>query len=72
MFAREASTGNIYWQAENYGAWLYNTYTGAVYEVYAECDDEDIATLAGCMVQVSVRDTYDQPAALNPYASGVP
>ena len=63
------------------GAFLYNAYTGAVYEVAAYCHDEDIPVinhvgtfsyLAGCMFKAPVRDTYNQPAALNPFASGVP
>ena len=72
MFARESSTGNIYYQDDNFGAWLYNAFTGAVYEVRAVCDDEDFSVLAGCMAKVPVKDTYNQPAMLDPNASGLP
>lgn len=71
MFARAASVQNIEYQANNYGAWLYNAYSGAVYEVHAECNDDDFSALAGCMVRVPVRDTYNLPASLNPHASGI-
>ena len=74
MFARETAGTSIYDEA----AWLYNTYTGAVYEVLALCheeEDEDFeafSVLAGCIVKVPVKDTYNQPAAMSPYASGLP
>ena len=61
-------------------AWLYNVYTGEVYEVFAVCHDQAqpnsdeigaYSYVGGCMVKAPVRDTYDQPAALNPHASGL-
>ena len=76
MFARESAGLPVYSE----GAFLFNAYTGAVYEVAAYCHDEDIPAIghvgtfsfvAGCMFKVPVRDTYNQPAALNPHASGL-
>ena len=67
MFARDASVGQDTDQDIHQGAWLYNEYSGAAYYVHARCVDY----IAGCMTAVSVRDAYNQPAALNPYASGL-
>ena len=67
LFARESSVGYDEFQDYHFGAWLYKAYSGAAYYVHVRCEDY----LAGCMTAVPVRDTYNQPAMPNPYASGV-
>ena len=71
MFAPSTAVNHHGLQRNNYGAWLYNIYTGTVYEVFAACPPIGYESHSGCMIPVPPRDSFDRPTALDPQASGL-